>query len=391
MGNSSSAALPYSIDKEEYPAKYNAHHSGWALHSGTKKKSSSTTSGAGAVTSSYQSQSVTVFKFSKTANLSSSQNPLDAEVRYLSAKHHFQKIKTLVHPHLLRAYATLDTDNPDGALNDGSGPNTAATSTQKGDFIIVTEEVVPLPVYIRNMMSSPDVKANSSILLNSISWGLVTIIEALNFLHATAKLSHGRVCVDSIYVTPAGDFKLADFSLLTAIPNDGSPLPRHFRDSQSILTPQQYQSPERIKQQWDLISVCPPHVMDSYSLGILIQELYTTHIGKSVPQKLVKATQRLTTQNVKLRPRIAPLLKCPVFEENPLVKINSFLDNIAAKPSEEKIAFMQGLPDLISRNVVHPNLAEYKVLPEMVRIVDGIVGTGSAALQQDVSRRESEF
>jgi len=388
MGNSASSALPYSIGTEEFPAKYTAHNTGWAIHNGSQKSN--------------PSQPVTVFKFSKSANAVSSPNPLDAEVRLLAAQHHFQKIKTLVHPHLLRAYATLDTDNPDGSVATGIGStSTAKEVAQKGDFIVVTEHVIPLSAYLNQIVHSADEAENNAQVINStIAWGLVTVIEALHFLHSNAQLSHGRVCIDSIYVTSGGDFKLGDFSLLTRIDSSSaastsiSSLPRLFTDLQRTLTPKNFMSPERLEQRWDLVSACPPHIMDSYSMGILIQELYTSFSkAGSVPQKLVKAVQRLTTSNVKLRPRLSPLLKCPVFKEDAFVQSQSVLDNLSAKPAEEKIAFLQRLPDLLTRNVIHKKAAEFKVLPELTRSVEGILGSGQTTggvIQQDVSRRESK-
>lgn len=386
MGNSASASLPYSIGTEEFPAKYAGHHTGWAIHNGSQKSN--------------PNQPVTVFKFSKAANATSSQNPLDAEVRLLAAQHHFKKMKTLVHPHLLRAYETLDTDNPDGSnpAAGGSGSSGVDPASLKGDFIIVTEHVIPLSAYLNQIVrSADDSENNAQVISNILAWGMVTIIEALHFLHSTAQLSHGRVCIDSIYVTRGGDLKLGDFSLLTRIDpanmsHSSATLPRSFTDLQRTLTPTNYMSPERLEQRWETVAACPPHIMDSYSMGILIQELYTTFSKDGiVPQKLVKAVQRLTTSNVKLRPRIGPLLKCPVFTENQLVQANSVLDNIATKPAEEKIIFFQKLPDMINKNIIHKRIAEYKVLPIFASRVQSILGSGQAAggaIQQDVSRRE---
>ena len=379
MGNSASAALPYSIENEEFAPKYTGHNTGWAIHNGSQKSN--------------PSQPVSVFKFSKSSNAISSSNPLEAEVRLLGAQHHFQKIKTLVHPHLLRAYATLDTDNPDGT-NALSSSSSIDVSTQKGDWIIVTEHVIPLSAYLNQVLHSNDDRENNKeVVSNMLAWGLVSIIEALHFLHSTAQLSHGRVCIDSIYVTRGGDFKLGDFSLLTNINGSTTALPRVFTDLQAVLTPTNYISPERLEQRWELVSSCPPHIMDSYSMGILIQELYTSYsLDGNVPRQLVKAVQRLTTSNVKLRPRIGPLLKCPVFKENDFVNNSLILDSLSTKPAEEKIVFIQKLPDLMTRNVIHKRATEFKVLPQLVSSVKSIVGgqAGSGVLQQDVSRRESK-
>jgi hypothetical protein len=70
----------------------------------------------------------------------------------------------------------------------------------------------------------------------------------------------------------------------------------------------------------------------------------------SVPEKLVKAVARLKSQSAMQRPRLSPLLKCPVLDI-PHCKSMEFLDEIAVKPAEEKISFYQSVPDQLARGI----------------------------------------
>jgi hypothetical protein len=106
---------------------------------------------------------------------------------------------------------------------------------------------------------------------------------------------------ESFYVTPAGDVKIWNFSITISLA--GGNVPRHFIDWEGLVTPQKYRALERIEGRWDAIAVVGVHCMDNYGLGVLISHMFGGHI----PQKLVKAVQRLQTTNFKMRPRLEPL------------------------------------------------------------------------------------
>eukprot|EP00566_Odontella_aurita_P009013 CAMPEP_0113584536 /NCGR_PEP_ID=MMETSP0015_2-20120614/33163_1 /TAXON_ID=2838 /ORGANISM="Odontella" /LENGTH=809 /DNA_ID=CAMNT_0000489607 /DNA_START=1127 /DNA_END=3553 /DNA_ORIENTATION=- /assembly_acc=CAM_ASM_000160 len=382
MGNSSSA-LPYAIGDETQPSSRPG-SGGWAIHDGNRKS---------------DSLPVTVFKASKAAL---SKTPLDRHksigvtgsngTQIIPALHHFKKSKTLVHPNILQTHATLDTDYPNGdspdlSMMDPSDP-TALQRTGTlltGDLIIVTERCVPLSDYLDGLARSG---ANAE---RAVAWGLHNLINALGFLHNAAKLCHGAVCPHSVFVTPAGDFKLSNFSLLTAVGiEDGGGGPtRHFRHFDDLACTNEYRSPERRQRQYDAIATGPVHSMDSFSLGAFVEGLYghpSAGTNGQVPQQLRKAVQRLQTANARMRPRVIPLLKCPVFD-SPHIAARDFLDNIAVKQSEEKIQFMQSLPDLLGRGVLDRDVAVHRILPVLVGTVTSHVGR-EGAMTQDVNRRE---
>jgi hypothetical protein len=335
MGNSASA-LPYAIGAE-VDGQYREVRGGWALHEGSQKSNGT---------------AVTVFQAHKPA-LGGKLEPALA---------HFSRCRTMMHPHILKVLATLDTDHPDGS--------TTSTSTGKttGDILIVTEHAIPLRTWLQQQASRSSSRSHQA---DELAWGLSNIIEAVHFLHTTAQLAHGNVCVDAIYVTRAGDFVQWN----------------------SECCPQNYQSPERLNRDWNAINGAAIHTMDSFSLGILIKEVYSLAGMGGVPDKLQKAVQRLQTANIKMRPRVGPLLKCPIFN-NPYSTLQEFLNGIATKTSDEKLVFYQSLHHASPKySLLHKGLATQKLWPALLQIINpggGISSdtTPTAITLQDSHRRE---
>ena len=292
----------------------------------------------------------------------------------------------------------MDTDYSD----ENSAPGLAELNktVTTGTLIIVTERVDCLDDWLDNCLSlsrgSGSRGGGSTTNTNSnsqqISWGIYNLIEALVFLHNQAKLSHGNVCPDSIYVTPGGDFKLGGFDLVTPTSEEQGGLSLHFRTYDSAgVCPDDYRSPERIAQRYDSMSGVnyPVHSMDCYSLAILIEYIYShpnAGTGGKVPQMLQKALVRMKNEGPKLRPRLQPLLKCPVFD-NIYVKTQLFLDEAMAKPVEERIAFLQSCGDLLTRGVLEERSAVYKLLPLLIMILKSNAGN-EQAMSQEVNRRQ---
>ena len=282
----------------------------------------------------------------------------------------------------------MDTDYPDEKTKPAPGLDALDKTATTGMMIIITEQATPLDDWLENL--NPHTPAANAA---AVSWGIHNIIEALVFLHQQAKLAHGMVCPDAIFVTPAGDFKLGGFDLVTPIgieDGGGGPTP-HFRKYEGLVCPPDYRSPERVSQRYDILqSASPVHSVDCYSLAVLIEYIYShPNAGTSgqVPPPLKKALLRMKNDSPKLRPRLAPLLRCPVFD-NPYVKAEMFLDEVMSKPVEEKIMFLQSLPDVLNRGVLNENVAIHKILPLLVMGLRATAGN-EAAMTQDVNRRET--
>lgn len=392
-GGSASSSLPFNIKAEPTSPSSRQGSHGWAIHVATRK-SSGDTGGVG--------QEVTAFQASK---VELAKTPLQrhrgvgsiADARYtdtsnltqlIPALHHFHRIKRLIHPRILRAHATLDTDYPDESKPAPYGLDALDKCATTGTLIIVTEAVIPLDEWLDNLNPHTSPASNAA----AVSWGIYNLVEALDFLHSQAKLAHGMICPDAVFVTPAGDFKLGGLDLITPIgieDGGGGPTP-HFRKYEGHICPNDYRSPERLGQRYDVLQQSAPvHAMDCYSLAVLIEYVYShPNAGTSgqVPTPLKKAILRMKNEAPKLRPRLAPLLKCPVFD-NPHVKAEIFLDEVMSKPVEEKIMFLQSLPDVLNRGILNQNVAIYKILPLLVMGLHAS-GGNEAAMTQDVNRRE---
>mmetsp|Transcript_3053 Transcript_3053/g.8286 ORF Transcript_3053/g.8286 Transcript_3053/m.8286 type:complete len:822 (-) Transcript_3053:399-2864(-) len=386
MGNSSSA-LPYSVD-EQVGAPHD--HNGWALHKGKSKDSSDC------------GREVSVFVGKKQVL---SKTPIDRRYPHKTqlepALHHYEYCRKLRHPHILKVYATLDTDNPSAASVSGNSgsPSTQQGQTQQsssssksanGDLIVVTEPCIPLSEWLLGASASGPPTTEQ------LAWGLECVVEGLAFLHTSAKLAHGCVAPQSLYVTQSGDVKLWNFSLVTPVgPNTttsaGGP-DGHFLEWEGVCCPESYRSPERIEQRWDAISNTGGiHAMDSYALGVLIGDYWYRNASanaNNVPQALKKAVQRLTTTNIKMRPRLQPLLKCPVFDTQ-YKKLQRSLLEITAEPIEQKIIFWQNLGQQLQQQsgLITENVAKYKILPMIIATIQATCSNESM-LSQDLYRRE---
>lgn len=382
MGNSASA-LPYSIG-----ASVAAVNDGWTLHDGKRKSD-------GAAVSAFVAKKPSL---SRTPLFSGGGSPL---TQLAPAVHHYTYSKRLRHPHILQVLATLDTDHPTDATatatatasttgtaaaaspspsssaasssDDATLP--AAASKEPGDLIIVTEPCLPLEAWLQQSRPSPD----------QLAWGLESVVRALHFLHASANLAHGLVVPSSLYVTPSGDVKVWNFALVTPVTPDSGPS-WHFREHEAALTPSAYRSPERMEGRWKDIGANGVHTMDAYALGMLIPTLF----GGTTPALLQKAVQRLLTPNLKMRPRLQPLLKCPIFQ-TPYQQLQLQLEELAIQPVEQKIAFWQHLAtQLPNQQSFPPSTALHKVLP-LVQTSIHTIADSESLRGQDLYRRERTY
>lgn len=349
MGNSASS-LPYAIGKQ-----VSFVNDGWALHEGHRKS---------------DGELVSVFLAKKPALQKNPVNPRQPNMaQYETALHHFQNCKKLRHPHILQIHATLDTDNPNETTATAVGNPANATASNTGDLIIVTEPCISLDTWLH---TNPPPE--------QVAWGLESIVRALHFLHASAGLVHGNLSPSSFYVTPAGDVRLWNFSLVSSFQHGG--VPRHFIDWEGLVTPQEYRAPERLEARWDAIAVAGTHAMDSYGLGVLVAHLFRG----VVPSPLVKAVQRLQTANIKMRPRLQPLLKCPIFD-TPYQKLQLQLEEFAVQPAEQKIQFWQNLTPSLQAEIIPEQLAVHKLLPLMKQGIEKIC-LNESMRAQEVYRKE---
>ena len=346
MGNAA-ASLPYSIGKQQVAS---VNH-GWALHEGQRKSDKTT---------------VSVFVAKKPAlaktKIDHSASPHLNQL--VVATQHYQNAKKLRHPHILKVHATLDTDNPNDTAATGMGSTSAASTTATGDFIIVTEPVIPFTTWIQQSNVDPE----------HVAWGLECVVRALSFLHTGADMLHGAVMPESLFVTPSGDVKLWNFGIA------GSTKPvisNTFVEYEQFVCSNHYRSPERSERRWDALAAAGVHAVDSFSLGVLIPRFF----GGRVPQPLVKAVQRLQTPNLRQRPRLQPFLQCPVFD-TPYQKWQLQLEEFPVQPVEQKIAFWQNLTPNLQAGVLPESVAVHKILQLIESEVQTICGNETLRAQE---------
>jgi SCY1-like protein 1 len=359
MGNSASS-LPYTIGKQVAAVNH-----GWTLHEGSQKSDGA---------------AVSVFTAKKPAL---AKTPIDKSrnpnlMQLTPALWHYMNCKKLRHPYILAVYATHDTDHPTTTTDTASSSATSllqlaqAASQESGDFMIVTEPCIPLEHWLATR-PPPE----------QIAWGLECIVRALHFLHASANLSHGSVCPESFYVTPAGDVKLWNFAVACAVDPASGTLAPQFVDYEALVTPMSYRSPERIEQRYgEVAQVGGTHAMDSYSVAVLAQHLF----GGTLPMPLTKAAQRMQTPNIRMRPRLQPLLKCPIFD-TPYQKLQLQLETFAVLSVEEKIPFWQTMHPQMQAQLIPEAVILYKLLPMMKSSIVTIC-TSDMLKQQEVYRKE---
>ena len=337
MGNSASN-LPYTIttkDEDQQrisqsklgPMKY------WIKHEGTSKDSAATP--------------VSIFTSTCVAD------PAEAELSEDRCKaslvsHFYQHSKKLVHPSLVRVIAAEDVAEAakQSYFSKALPPNKTC--------YVVTE---PVEALTESKLAALD--------QNDIIYGLHCIIQGLVFLHSN-NLALGNFSMESVFVNRSGDWKLFDYSFITEIsmpnafnnrlPNDN--FIQNYRPFSSLFPPEVAANAAKYERSDGI------HVMDAYNLGIFIERIF----NNAVPQKLIKAKDRLKAEKPKFRPRLPGLLKCPVFQ-NDFLEINLFLNDFMLKDEEEKLNFVRNELDF---DKVPENFIKYKLLP----IFENVILTG---------------
>mmetsp|Transcript_4621 Transcript_4621/g.9739 ORF Transcript_4621/g.9739 Transcript_4621/m.9739 type:complete len:827 (+) Transcript_4621:77-2557(+) len=312
------------------------------------------------------------------------------------ARSAMRKCRTLVHPNIVRVHAVLDTDAvppKDGAASPVLVGEASLVDEGSGFLYIVTEPVTALGTWLG---SGWDGAADTdglgtfgppccSEVLGAVSYGFYGVIRALGFLHSTCKSAHGLLSPESVYVTPSSEWKLFHFPLLTPMPVNSS-----FELYEKSLCPPDYRAPERTESRYHEMqpNKYGVHAMDSFALGVLMNEVYTrpdVDSAMALPQKLVKAVQRMRSSNPPQRPRSQALLKCPVFD-NPLVQSQITLDDLAVQSTEEKTHYYQSVPDRMANGSLPMSVAKNKLLPKLLLSLNCV--SSATAMGQETVRRE---
>ncbi|GIY91030.1 n-terminal kinase-like protein, partial [Caerostris extrusa] len=251
---------------------------------------------------------VTIFVFEAS---SETQTLLDI------AKSSVKRLKTLRHPSILTYLDSLETDKL---------------------VYLVVEPVEPLDLFL----SKKSYNSNQKLL--ALSWGLHQIASGLGFLNKDCQLSHNNICLSSIFVDRAGEWRLFGLEYVASVKE---PFPVKVLPSLRTYNPPEHEHSRREDH--------PPWAYDSWGLGCLIWEVFNSKLTKvsalknpgQIPSNLSSFYCELVCANPKSRPSSVTFLKKASkgngFFKNKFVDSMLFLREIHIKETEEKISFFNNL------------------------------------------------
>ncbi|KAH7491915.1 putative inactive serine/threonine-protein kinase scy1 [Phytophthora ramorum] len=341
VGSSATGGLPYSMDTPSMDGNVAA--SGGAgesvvfeglpdfvLHSGKSKQD--------------PSHAVSIFKSRQPAG-QLTQNAL-------------RRIKTLRHPNML-AYL-------DGTEVPNNGP-----------VIIVTEHVMPLSEFLTALRM--EYGASSEEFSMCVSWGLRSILQALQFINVDCKLLHGRLAPQSIFVTKGGDWKLGGFELTAEVTTDG---PSYIYTAFQQYADINYKSPECQRSDWKAVATGPSYGVDIWAFACLMYYVFNdgqfrssdVSTAANIPPAIRSQFRKAIDDNAARRPSPQKILSCSYFD-TPFIKRMNFLENLAVKDSDEKVAFYKEL--CANLETLPRCFGVHKILPALKQVVEFGTATGA--------------
>ncbi|KAJ8308508.1 hypothetical protein KUTeg_013382 [Tegillarca granosa] len=259
------------------------------------------------------------------------------------AKAAFKRIKTLRHPNILTFVDGVETDKV---------------------IYIATEPVVPLENYLQENQSL----GNQNEL--AISWGLHQIVKGLSFLVNDCHLIHNNVCMSSVFVDPAGEWKLAGVDYIYSSQGQDSVPPVKI-----LPVLEKYDPPEKSELRRGIRG--EPWSSDMWGLGCLIWEVFNGPLPRTeslksfgkIPKILVPNYCELVSANPRSRPNPAKFIEScrssKGFMNNSFVNTMLFLEEIQIKDQSEKMKFFNDLT--LSLDSFPQQFCQHKILPQLLR------------------------
>ncbi|KAF9792518.1 ARM repeat-containing protein [Thelephora terrestris] len=342
--------LPFSLG-----AKNNAFEGRtiWSLYDATKRDDGSP---------------VSVFEFDAASNPQKKKHlPL--------ANNALKKLRTTRHPDVLRFIDAVTTD---------------------ATIYIMTERVRPLSSALDGW-SSKTAKVREAWLL----WGLHRIAVALSFVNDQAASTHGNVHVDSIFLSPSGEWRLGGFEVLSNPKDENAVL---YTLGMLLPDPNTYAAPEVKSNGWSALKNNNPSAADSYSFALVIHFVFnlsqpappTTHPPHPPPQLSSRGAipggifplfKKLLIPDPRSRMTTKTFLDIGMseasgegsgfFSHNRLVKICQGLDDFPLSTDSEKSNMIRMVKESV--NSLPSELATHRVLPALVSALDRGGASASAA------------
>lgn len=221
------------------------------------------------------------------------------------------------------------------------------TAIMSSELYLVIERSSPLP----NLLETLDPL--------EITTGIHSVMEGLAFLHEQARISHNNVCLDSVYVTSNGTWKISDLQhcckFLEVTP-DFLKNSRPFRNKESI-------SPEEKAERLTITNEMG-HTRDVFSFGVMAETLleYISETGEKSKTFEILVQDKCLNADPKQRPKFSTLMKDQLFC-NDLLLIAKFLRELTLKPQREKEEFFSSLFPRLTM------LAEEVVAKQLVQLL----------------------
>ncbi|TIB17428.1 hypothetical protein E3P77_00155 [Wallemia ichthyophaga] len=309
------------------------------------------------------SSPLTIFVYNKHANQRYTQLATNA----------MRKLRTLRHPQILKFIDAIETDSM---------------------IYIATERATPLSKFL---------PSDDTIWL---TWGLQSVSQALAFLHTLTHSIHGSVSSDSVFVSHSGEWKLGGFELCTTQTELSNGILESNYDSKLA-------APEA-RQGFDAIPTNPVSSLDSFSLALLISQLYNPtkplpvdltaapapNSRGMIPTSLFNSYRKLLNPSPKNRISVDAFLHLgkntqetqngAFFTQNPLIELCQGLEMFSLMRQTERVVFLKNLSHLLnydksneailgeSRVSIPNSLAIHRILPTLVHSVEYMTAGDSA-------------
>ncbi|XP_071155177.1 protein-associating with the carboxyl-terminal domain of ezrin-like [Mytilus edulis] len=227
------------------------------------------------------------------------------------------------------------------------------------DRFLVTERATPLSLVLGDLSSM------------EVASGICNIISALSFLHDKANICHNNICVDTVYVTENGHWKLGGFECACRFV-EANP---EFLKSVEKFRNENSKVPEERGEGLNLTAEFG-HVRDVYSFGVLVDSLLEQleDLDDIIKTFELRIQDECLNSDPKQRPKLHTFLEDKIFS-NDLLSLSTFLHHITLKNKDEREDFyrnllqrLQSLPEeTVGKHLVKPLLCRFVLLDKTAR------------------------
>ncbi|ODO05374.1 SCY1 protein kinase [Cryptococcus wingfieldii CBS 7118] len=291
-------------------------------------------------------------------------NGKDRKTLFHLAKNALKKLRTIRHPDIIKYIDSIETET---------------------HVYIATERVRPLAAVLRDWDTGGALATGSGASRAKgkeewIGWGVKSISTAVAFLNtAPLSLHHSYILPSSIFVTPALEWRLSGFELLTNKDDGNGVLWSYGGFAPGDLG--ERAPPEVKKGGWGALRDTDPAQHDIYYLATLLFSLYnpnsplpplssqpTPTSSGNIPRSLFPLWKRMLNPNARTRLSTAGFVEelegAGFLESNSLVSVMKGLDNFELLSESEKLSLLRVIKD--SSSSLPIPFQTYRVLPSLL-------------------------